>query len=278
MSQIRSVKKATNIYKQNPLCKGYFIVSESTDVLQSVYYESPPGYNFVNWFVNEVLKLENKMNIFFRNSKKDIVMTQEDEKQYRNSVFFCFVRKILDLTKWKIIVIWQLDIKAQLIKIVITTFSRNKVVFFTFAFHIFSKKDCRLFFKNLQDMKKDKVNLDIIHKSNEENISATNAFFRFLDSCRYLTSSLDSLVKTLVEGNHKSLTILKKNDGDYFSDGTKPSRTSDILRIIDEIEALISRNRYGNDPLEYLKKDSLEEIEKLEKLHLFRYLRMILNF
>ena len=51
--------KTTNIYKQNPLLNGYGIVSELEDVLKSNYYKSLLGYNNVDWFVNEVIKLEN---------------------------------------------------------------------------------------------------------------------------------------------------------------------------------------------------------------------------
>ena len=49
-------KKTTNIYKQNPDCKDYYIISELNGVLQSGFYESPLGYNKVDWFVNEVIK------------------------------------------------------------------------------------------------------------------------------------------------------------------------------------------------------------------------------
>ena len=54
-------KKTTNIYKQNPVINGYHIVSELENVLNSDYYKSPLGYNNVDWFVDEVIKLENKM-------------------------------------------------------------------------------------------------------------------------------------------------------------------------------------------------------------------------
>ena len=30
--------------KKNPVCNGYYIISESNDVLKSGYYESPLGY------------------------------------------------------------------------------------------------------------------------------------------------------------------------------------------------------------------------------------------
>ena len=53
-------KKTTNIYKQNPVLNAYELVSELEDVLQNSYYKSPLGYNNVDWFVNEDLKIENK--------------------------------------------------------------------------------------------------------------------------------------------------------------------------------------------------------------------------
>ena len=72
--------KTTNIYKQNPVLNGYYIISELEDVLESGYYESPLGYNNVGWFVKEVIKLENKMTFYFKETKKDIIMKQEDEE------------------------------------------------------------------------------------------------------------------------------------------------------------------------------------------------------
>ena len=53
-------KKTTNIYKQNPILSGYRIVSELDNVLQSGYHKSPLDYNNLDWFVDEVIKLEKK--------------------------------------------------------------------------------------------------------------------------------------------------------------------------------------------------------------------------
>ena len=52
--------KTTKIYKQKPVLNGYHIVSELEDVLKSEYYQSPLGYDNVDWFVNEIIKLEKK--------------------------------------------------------------------------------------------------------------------------------------------------------------------------------------------------------------------------
>ena len=56
--------KTTNIQKQNPMLNGYRVESELNDVLQSGYYESPLVYDNVDWFVNEVIKLEIKMTFY----------------------------------------------------------------------------------------------------------------------------------------------------------------------------------------------------------------------
>ena len=48
-------------------------------------HKSPLGYNNVDWFVDEVIKLENKMAFSFKNTKKDIVMKEENEEDYRNN-------------------------------------------------------------------------------------------------------------------------------------------------------------------------------------------------
>ena len=63
---------------------GYHIESELEDVLKSDFYESLLGYDNVNWFVNEVIKLEIKKAFFFKNTKKDFIMTEKDEQDYRN--------------------------------------------------------------------------------------------------------------------------------------------------------------------------------------------------
>ena len=91
--------KTTNIYKQNPILNGYHMVSQLEDVLKSDYYKSPLGYNNVEWFVDEVIKLENKKAFCFKNTKKDITMTEEDEKDYKNNSICRFCEKTVESDK-----------------------------------------------------------------------------------------------------------------------------------------------------------------------------------
>ena len=95
--------KTTNIYKQNPVPNGYYKISELQDILKSGYYGSPFGLKNVNCYVNEVIKLENEMVFYFRNTKKDIIMTKEDEEDYGKTIFVNFVNEKFYLIKFVII-------------------------------------------------------------------------------------------------------------------------------------------------------------------------------
>ena len=77
--------------------------------------------------------------------------------------------------------------------------------FISFIFHNFSKYDCHLLFKKIFDKKIDKVNFRIIPKTGEEYIPVRYGCFRFIDSYRIVSSSLDSLVKTLVDNSQKNI-------------------------------------------------------------------------
>ena len=80
--------KTTIFLKQNPVLNGYYIVSELEDISESGYCE---GKNNVDWYVNETKKLENKTAFYFKNTKKDIIMTTKDGEDYRKNNFcrFC---------------------------------------------------------------------------------------------------------------------------------------------------------------------------------------------
>ena len=52
-----------------------------------------------------MIKLENKMNFYFKNTKKDIVMSQEEEKNIKIITLVTFVKKKLSMIKFEIIVI-----------------------------------------------------------------------------------------------------------------------------------------------------------------------------
>ena len=203
----------------------YHIVSELEDVLKSDYYKSPLGYNNVDWFVDEVIKLENKMAFYFKNTNKDIIRTQEDEEDYQNNnnCRFCEKEILSDKVRDHCHLTGKYRGPAHnTCNINVTQKQSN---FIPFIFHNFSNYDCHVFFKNLVDKKNDKVIFDIIPKTNEEYISVTYGCIRFIDNYRFLSSCLDSLVKTLVDNSNKTLKNLKEEIVD----------NDEILNIINEI-------------------------------------------
>ena len=62
------------------MLNGYRIVSEMEKVLKSGYYKSLLCYNNVEWFVDEVIKLENKMAFYFKRTNNDVNMTEKNEE------------------------------------------------------------------------------------------------------------------------------------------------------------------------------------------------------
>ena len=74
------------------------------DVLQSGFCESSSGYYIVDWFVDEIIEIEKKMLFYFKNTKNDIIMTQEHEEDYRNKNISRFCEKILSPIKVEITV------------------------------------------------------------------------------------------------------------------------------------------------------------------------------
>ena len=205
--------KTTNIYKQNPVMNGYHIVSELEDVLKSDYYKSPLGYNNVDWFIDEIIKLENKMAFYFKNTNKDIIMTQEDEEDYRNNDICRFCEKFIESEKVRDHCHLTGKYRGPAHNTCNINITQKQSNFIPFIFHNFSNYDCHMFFKNLVDKKKDKVDFEIIPKTNEEYISVTYGCIRFIDSYRFLSIGLDSLVKNLDEDDFK---ILKKEFPDKW--------------------------------------------------------------
>ena len=99
------------------------------------------------------------------------------------------------------------------------------------------------------DLKNDKLKIDIIPKIDEEYISVTYGCIRFIDSYRFSSSSLDSLVQILVDISNKTLKDLKEeiNDNDQ------------ILSIVNEIIE-------DDETIKDLKKDYPDKIKNLEEV------------
>ena len=86
-------KKTTKRYRQNLVCNAFYLVYELKDVLINGYYKYPLGYDIVDWFVNEVMKLHEKMVFCFKKTNTDITMNEKDDEQYRNTTTCRFFEK-----------------------------------------------------------------------------------------------------------------------------------------------------------------------------------------
>ena len=196
---------STNIYKQNPVINGYYIISELEDVLESGYNESLLGYDNVYWFVKQIIKLENKMAFYFKNTKKDIIMTQEDEEDYKNNNICRFCEKNIESDKVRDHCHLTGKYRGPSHDVCNINVKQKDSNFIPFAFNNFSNYDYHVFFKRFVDLKKDKVIFKIIPKTNEEYIAVKYGCIRFIDSYRFSSESLDKLVKNLDEDDFKIL-------------------------------------------------------------------------
>ena len=102
--------------------------------------------------------------------------------------------------------------------------------------------------KNERRRMKKKVEFDVIPKTNEEYISMSYGCIIIIDSYRFLSSSLDSLIQTLVDDSNKTLKSLKEEIVDK----------DEILNIVNEI---VEENKNFKD----LKKDHPDKIKNLEE-------------
>ena len=188
------------------------------------------------------------MVFYFKNTNKDIIMTDKDEEDYKYNNVCRFCEKIIESDKVRDHCHLTGNYTGPAHSKCNINVTQKQSKFIPFIFHNFSNFDCHMFFKKLVDKKNDKVIFDIIPKTNEEYISVTYRCIRFFDSYRFLSSGLDSLVKTIVDISHKTLGDIKKeiDDNDY------------ILNIVTYI------GEY-NRTIKDLKKDYPEEIKKLEE-------------
>ena len=125
-----------------------------------------------------------------------------------------------------------------------------------------------MFFKRLVDLKKDKVKFKIIPKTNEEYIAVKYGCIRFIDSCRFLSESLDKLVKNLDEDEFKSL---KKEFPDKWQYLNKKlaypyqyfNSIDDYQKPVDNLKKEDFFNKLKND---YPDDDEIERTKQIIKL------------
>ena len=182
-------------------------------------------------------------------------MEQKDEEDYRNNNICRFCEKNIESDKVRDHCHLTGKYRGPARSKCNINVTQKQSDFIPFLFHNFSNYDCHMFFKKLVEKKKDKVDFEIIPKTNEEYKSVTYGCITFIDSYRFLSSGSDSLVKTLVDNSHKTLKDFKEEIVD----------NDEILNIVNKIKRLIAEDKYKNDSIKDLKKDYPNEIKNLEE-------------
>ena len=113
------------------------------------------------------------MAFYFKNTNKDIIMTEEDKEDYRDNNICQFCEKNIESDKVRDHCHLTGFYRGPTHSECNFNATQNRNNFIPFLFHKFSNYDCHMFFKNLEDKKNDKVKFDIIPETNEENISVT---------------------------------------------------------------------------------------------------------
>ena len=131
------------------------------DKLKSGFYEFLLGYTNVDWFVDEVIKVERKKTFYFKINNQDIIMTQEDKEKFdKNNIFrFCEKEIISDEIRDHCHLTCEYRVPAH--NNCTINITQKQSNFIPFVFHNFSNCDCHLFFEILVDKKMINKNLKL---------------------------------------------------------------------------------------------------------------------
>ena len=186
-------------------------------------------------------------------------MREEDEEDFRNNNICRFCEKNIEFDKVRDPCHLTGEYRGPAHSMCNINVTQDQSNFLPFILHNFNNYDRHMFFKKLVDKKNNKVNFDIIPKTNEEYISVTYGCIRFINSYRFLSSGLDSLVKTLIDNSIKTLKNLKK----------EIVGSDEILNIVNKTEENypedIENLEEDDRTIKNLKKFYPEEIEDLEE-------------
>ena len=216
------------------------------------------------------------MAFYFKNTKKDIIMTQEDKEDFANINICRFCDKEIFADEVRDHCHLTAKYRGPAHNTCNINVTQQQTYIIPFVFHSFNNYDCHMFFEKLVDLKNDKVKFKIIPKTNEEYVSVRYGCIKFIDSYRFLSDSLDNLVKILDEDDFK---ILKKEFPDkwqylnkklaypyeYFNDIDDYKRLVDNLKKEDFFSK--SKNKCPDD----------DEIERTREKLKYLILRMEKN-
>ena len=193
------------IFKQIPIAVGYYQISPFGNNYSSYF-----GTDCTKWFVNEMLTLDKIASNYFKiNLELEINQEEEVRFQLAEECWLCEqpftegteLRKVRDHDHLRG------KYRGAAHNICNINCKQRSSSFVPIFAHNFSGYDCHLIFEELlTEAYNQNYNPTIIPKSLENYVSVQVACLRFLDSYRFLSSSLDKLVKSL-----DSLPVMNEN-------------------------------------------------------------------
>ena len=195
-------------------------------------------------------------------------MTQEDEEDYKNNNICRFCEKNIESDKVRDHCHLTGKYRGPIHIICNINLKQKDSNFIQFAFHNFSNYDFHMFFKRLVDLEKQKVKFEIIPKTNEEYISVRYGCIRFIDSYRFLSESLEKLVKNLDDNDFKTL---KKEFPDKWRNlNKKLAYPYEYFNSIDDykkpVNDLKKENFFSKLKNDYPDDDEIERTREIIKL------------
>ena len=179
------------LFKQIPIAVGYYVISPFGNK-----YNSHFGTDCNEWFVKEMLILEQEANKYFK-TNLELQITPQEEESFKLAEECWLCENPLDDTKVRDHDHLTGKYRGAAHNICNINVKQRSSSFVPIFFHNFSGYDCHLIFQELliQAFKKG-YGPKIIPKSMDNDVSIQAGCLRFLDSYRFLSSSLDKLVKS----------------------------------------------------------------------------------
>ena len=191
------------LYKQIPIAVGFYLISPFGNNYSSYF-----GVYCVTWFVNEMLTLEELASEYFE-TNIPLEITPEEEESFQQSKVCWMCENPLgdgEATREATQKVRDHDLLTGKYRgAAHNKCNRNckqkSSLFVPIFFHNFNGYDCHLIFEELLTQAyKMGCEPKIIPKSMEVYISVQVGCLRFLDSYRFLNSSLDKLMKSMQSG------------------------------------------------------------------------------
>ena len=195
------------LFINKPVAIGYNIV-KNPDYdnlnLEKDGYVKYFGEDCVEWFIKEMFEIESYMKTYFKN-ELEINLNTIPQNFDESICWLCEKEFKPKVMKENPIVKDHCHLTGRFRGLAHSNCNRNTrkayTSFVPILFHNFSGNDCHLIFEKLINMateKNIKINEnDFIAKSSENYISVKIGCLKFLDSYRFLDSSLDKLSQTL---------------------------------------------------------------------------------